>query len=34
MEAQSTVVKGKLYTFGGYTDGAIMPKSFATLMYD
>ncbi len=33
-EAQSAVVKGKLYTFGGYTDGSIVPKSFEANVYD
>lgn len=28
-EGQSAVVNGKLYVFGGYTDGSVIPKSFA-----
>jgi len=33
-EGQSAVVGGKLYVFGGYTDGSVMPKSFEVDVYD
>ena len=33
-EGQSAVVGGKLYVFGGYTDGSVMPKSFEADVYD
>jgi len=33
-EGQSAVVNGKLYVFGGYTDGSVIPKSFAADVYD
>lgn len=33
-EGQSAVVGGKLYVFGGYTDGSIIPKSFEAEVYD
>ena len=34
VEGQSTVVGGKLYVFGGYTDRSIIPKSFDADVYD
>ncbi len=33
-EGQSAVVRDKLYVFGGYTDGSVMPKSFEADVYD
>lgn len=33
-EGQSAVVEGKLYVFGGYTDGSVIPKSFEANVYD
>lgn len=33
-EGQSAVVGGKLYVFGGYTDGSILPKSYEANVYD
>lgn len=33
-EGQSAVAGGKLYVFGGYTDGSILPKSFEAHVYD
>lgn len=33
-EAQSVVVADKLYAFGGYTDGSIIPISFEANVYD
>ena len=34
IEAQSIVLDGQLYVFGGYTDASIIPKSFAANVYD
>lgn len=33
-EGQSAVVGGKLYIFGGYTDGSVIPKTFEADVYD
>lgn len=33
-EGQSVVVGGKLYVFGGYTDGSVIPKTFEADVYD
>ena len=33
-EGQSAVVGGKLYVFGGYTDGSVIPKTFEADVYD
>ncbi len=33
-EGQSAVVGGKLYVFGGYTDGSVIPKSLEADVYD